>query len=1359
MGDVVLGLRVKYDGTDLSNGVALSRQELVQISTAARAAGTAMADGFQAAAVAAQHAAAQQQASRVALQQTEISARQTSAALRMLPAQVTDIVTGLMSGQAPLTVLVQQGGQLKDSFGGAVPAVRAISGYVAGLVNPVSLAAVAATTLAVAYYKGTQEARELERAVILSGNAAGVSLAQLQGVAAGVAQSLGAARFEVANTLQGIVATGRVSGEVIGRVTEATAAFGRVGGDVEGTIKQFADLGGAPVAASLKLNEQYRYLTAAVYEQIRALENEGRASEAAELAQKTYADALVERSGALRENLGYLERGWNGVTGAAKAAWDAMLSVGREDSAADKIAGLRAQIAERERGGVWKGWGSTEALRFEVADLERQQAVEESLVQIRAEAAAQEKAKIDWSREGEKYLSKELRLKQEIARAETLGAAAGLSRLQIQERIAAIEEKYREKPKKAGESDVQRFLAESAQREARILAEASANEKLTDAEKWALDTLIKIRDGKLKASEAEKQLIASRLQAVLVAEKSRSAEAELLEFSRERSKLAAAEYTQINRQVEAKAREVEQIGLTAEGLRDLALRRIGEQIAAKEAEIRRASDTAGREGEVALIREQIAELERLKELTSTGYARQRSADEAKQAADDWKQITGQISGDLSRSLTDSIWRGFEGGKTVARNFFDTLSNLAKTTVLRVFVQPAMTGAVEGIASIFSPGQSAQAGQSGSGGLGLLQGGVSLYNNASLFSQWASGGMSGANVIGTGWANATGTGLDGLLATNGAYGTAAPAAGGAGSWLPTLGGALAAFGLSQKYGFGGGMIGGAGSVALAGGLGGMMSGAGFGAGAMGSLASLGPWGWGAMALASIFGGLGKRGGPKFEGSTLWDFGGDSFKAPSTMPGGEDRDRDGGRAAAEEMLGAITGSIEEMIANLGGDASSLAARLGFNRDPRGDAPSNVGTTLYRDGQQVYQSVHDYGRDDAEFQAGVTLELQRLTLAAIGAAEGIPEIFRQIVAGIDLSTASAEQMTAALAQIEQTRTIASYAEADPFEDFRLAQENAAASLYDAWSRQGEAVRDLVAEFDGSAQATASLAAATAARYQTELQLVAQIAAGMESLKATTAKSRDDILYSTLDDQGKYAFLQSKSGTLEAQIAAATDPAKIQALGEQLNQTYMQSWQLIQSQWSELSPWQQRQNLDAYLGAEGADGKRTGGYLADAEALIAGRFEALGLEIKGEHDPGNAESLGAQITAALGSIPGSLESAADSLAAAAGSLAALASPGDGALQDEAARADGPAIYGVAGGAAVERIEPLMLPMTDFAQEASALPAALQSAFAQFIAGLGSRFDTLSAAMMTAANTPVQVDLRQQLAITAPAGYESSIL
>lgn len=55
------------------------------------------------------------------LQRTGRTSNQAQQALRQLPAQFTDIFTSLAGGQNPLLVLIQQGGQIADSFGGIGP--------------------------------------------------------------------------------------------------------------------------------------------------------------------------------------------------------------------------------------------------------------------------------------------------------------------------------------------------------------------------------------------------------------------------------------------------------------------------------------------------------------------------------------------------------------------------------------------------------------------------------------------------------------------------------------------------------------------------------------------------------------------------------------------------------------------------------------------------------------------------------------------------------------------------------------------------------------------------------------------------------------------------------------------------------------------------------------------------------------------------------------------------------------------------------------------------------------------------------------------------------------------------------------
>ncbi|OOH92316.1 phage tail tape measure protein [Comamonas kerstersii] len=300
-------------------------------------------------------------AATASLGSMQMSAAQTSAALRMVPAQFTDIVVSLQSGQQPLTVLLQQGGQLKDMFGGIVPAAKALGGYVAGLISPITLLAGGIAALGVAYYQGSKEQDAFNQALIMTGNRAGVTAGQLAQMAQSLGGSSGFTKSAAAAALAELAATGKVGAENMERfAATAMELEQRVGIPVQNTVKDLAELGKAPVEASIKLNQQYGYLTTATLAMIKALRDEGREADAAALAQKAYANAMSDRTKTITENLGYLERGWNAVANAARKGWDAILGIGRPATPEEKLAAVQTEIVNLERAlASGSGWGET----------------------------------------------------------------------------------------------------------------------------------------------------------------------------------------------------------------------------------------------------------------------------------------------------------------------------------------------------------------------------------------------------------------------------------------------------------------------------------------------------------------------------------------------------------------------------------------------------------------------------------------------------------------------------------------------------------------------------------------------------------------------------------------------------------------------------------------------------------------------------------------------------------------------------------------------------------------------------------------------------------------------------------------
>jgi len=278
------------------------------------------------------------------LNRTGNTAKQNAAALRMLPAQFSDIFISLQGGQAPLTVFLQQGSQIKDSFGGIGAAAKAMGGYVLGLVNPFTLAAAAATALGVAYYQGSKEQDEFRKALVTTGNAAGTTTAELAAMAQRVGSITGTTAG-AASALAQIAATGKIASNRFEEIAIAAISFEKATGKaVSETIAEFARLADDPVKAVAELNEKYNFLTASVYEQVRAAKDQGDAQEAASIAEEAYASALTERAGTIKQNLGTLERAWNDLAGAAKAGWDAILDIGREADKGPDITAIQQKI-------------------------------------------------------------------------------------------------------------------------------------------------------------------------------------------------------------------------------------------------------------------------------------------------------------------------------------------------------------------------------------------------------------------------------------------------------------------------------------------------------------------------------------------------------------------------------------------------------------------------------------------------------------------------------------------------------------------------------------------------------------------------------------------------------------------------------------------------------------------------------------------------------------------------------------------------------------------------------------------------------------------------------------------------------
>jgi len=290
------------------------------------------------------------------------SAKEMQWAMRGMPAQITDIVVSLQAGQRPLTVLLQQGGQIKDMFGGIGPAAKALGTYIAGLVNPLTISAAAVAALTAAYYQGSKEADAYRSALILTGNAAGSSANQMADAAKRISQYTGT-QHQAAAALAAVAETGKFTGSQLEQVAGiAVLMENTTGKAVEDTVKEFEKLAKDPAKAAVELNAKYNVLTSSVYEQIAALEKQGKTTEAVQLALDSFGSALSQRAGEITNNLGEIERIWRALKSGATRSWDDVLNIFRTETDLEKLADINKEINDLVAKGPGEE-GSGEAVR------------------------------------------------------------------------------------------------------------------------------------------------------------------------------------------------------------------------------------------------------------------------------------------------------------------------------------------------------------------------------------------------------------------------------------------------------------------------------------------------------------------------------------------------------------------------------------------------------------------------------------------------------------------------------------------------------------------------------------------------------------------------------------------------------------------------------------------------------------------------------------------------------------------------------------------------------------------------------------------------------------------------------------
>lgn len=529
-----------------------------------------------------------------AMQSAAKTAGELKQAYRQLPAQMTDIMVGLTTGQPVWMVAIQQGGQLKDSFGGIVPAAKAVVGAISPMAVGLGAGASALGAIAMAAYQGYQEIRGYETALISTGNISGTTA----GAIADMADAVGEASGEYSGAEQAaqqLAAAGVGAAVNLKTATQAAVDLAKLTGDsIESTTDKVIKLAEAPTAMLEKLNSQYHFLTTSVYEHVRALEDQGNAEDAARVAVEEFGRVHAQRVKEAEERAGYLEQAWNGLGKTIKGVWNDLKDIGRTDPEA-RLAVAQAQLAklraQAPAGGnaLWDGQikrteAAVAALQKEV-DAQKSAAKAQAdarLVQDKGVSAASAISKgLDQGASKAEKLSKavtelkkqfqELRAANpgsDLLKGVTFGADGNISGGAYAKRVKQLQEQYKEAKKPKGPKTEAQKDEEAAQRELESLRQQiTLTNTLTATERKATEESrirAAIADGDYKhASAATKARLIDEAKLLDQAKLRQDADVQILDVHQ---RIAALQGNKVDAELEKTTAELGKLKTELEGM-------------------------------------------------------------------------------------------------------------------------------------------------------------------------------------------------------------------------------------------------------------------------------------------------------------------------------------------------------------------------------------------------------------------------------------------------------------------------------------------------------------------------------------------------------------------------------------------------------------------------------------------------------------------------------------------------------------------------------------------------------------------------------------------------------------------------
>lgn len=261
--------------------------------------------------------------------------------------QATDVITGLAGGQNPLMVLLQQGGQLRDQFGGFKPMFQGI----ASALTPVRLAVagVGGAVLAFAYalYQGREEQKAFNAAMATTNSYAGVTYANIISASEALSSKYHVSLKGVRAAMQDLVASGQFTSVSINSVADTIAKIAKVSNTSADEVAKnlIPSLDGSASSAK-RLNDQYHFLTVSQYKHIQQLNEQGQKQQAIKYTTDLLNASIKDQSTELKG----LPKQWDDLTSSLGRYWQRLKDLSGDETPEIAAARLKNRIAYLQTG-------------------------------------------------------------------------------------------------------------------------------------------------------------------------------------------------------------------------------------------------------------------------------------------------------------------------------------------------------------------------------------------------------------------------------------------------------------------------------------------------------------------------------------------------------------------------------------------------------------------------------------------------------------------------------------------------------------------------------------------------------------------------------------------------------------------------------------------------------------------------------------------------------------------------------------------------------------------------------------------------------------------------------------------------